>query len=51
MMNVYHNLGHGVTFIGAWVRDTLTLSAVLYVDDSNLFTWQLECPWMRNGCS
>jgi hypothetical protein len=37
MINVYRNLGHGVTFIGAWAHDTFTLSAVLYVDDSNLF--------------
>jgi hypothetical protein len=37
MINVYPNLGHGVTFIGAWARDAFTLSAVLYVDDSDLF--------------
>jgi hypothetical protein len=29
MINVYCNLGHGVTFIGAWARDAFTLSAVL----------------------
>ncbi len=37
MINVYCNLGQGVTFIGAWARDAFTLAAVLYVDDSDLF--------------
>ncbi len=37
MINIYHNLGLRVTFIGALACDTFTLSAVLYVDDSNLF--------------
>lgn len=37
MINVYCNLGHGVTFVGAWTRDAFTLAAVLYVDDSDLF--------------
>ena len=37
MINVYRNLGHGVTFVGAWTRDAFTLAAVLYVDDSDLF--------------
>jgi hypothetical protein len=37
MINVYCNLGHGVTFIGAWVWDAFTLSAVLYMDDPDIF--------------
>jgi hypothetical protein len=37
MINVYRNLGRGVTFIGAWARDAFTLSAGLYVDKSDLF--------------
>jgi hypothetical protein len=37
MINVYRNLGHGVTFVGAWTRDAFILAAVLYVDDSDLF--------------
>jgi hypothetical protein len=37
MINVYRNLGHGVTFIGAWAQDAFTLAAVLYIDDSDLF--------------
>ncbi len=37
MINVYHNLGHGVTFVGAWTWDAFTLAAVLYVDNSDLF--------------
>ncbi len=42
MINVYHNLGHGVTFVGAWAWDAFTLSAVLYVDDSDLFHIALD---------
>jgi hypothetical protein len=37
MINVYCNLGHGVTFVGAWTRDAFMLAAVLYVDDLDLF--------------
>jgi hypothetical protein len=37
MINTYCNLGHGVMFIGAWAWDVFTLSAVLYLDDSDLF--------------
>ncbi len=44
MINVHHNLGHGVTFICAWARDAFTLSAVLYVDDSDLFHMALGTP-------
>ncbi len=44
MINVYCNLGHGVMFIGAWARDPFTLSAVLYMDDSNLFHMAIGMP-------
>ncbi len=44
MINVYHNLGHGVDFTGAWSRDAFTLGAVLYVDDSDLFHMAQETP-------
>jgi hypothetical protein len=44
MITVYHNLGHGVTFIGAQAGDTFTLSVVLYVDDSNLFHMAIGMP-------
>jgi hypothetical protein len=37
MINIYRNLGHGVTFIKGWAQDAFTLAAVLYVDDSDLF--------------
>jgi hypothetical protein len=37
MINVYRNLGYGVTFVGAWTRDAFILAAVLYVDNSDLF--------------
>ncbi len=37
MINAYRNLGHGVTFIGVWARDTFNLSVVLYVDNFDLF--------------
>jgi hypothetical protein len=37
MINVYHQLGHGTEFVGAWSRDTFVLAAVLYVYDSDLF--------------
>ncbi len=46
MIDIYHNLGHEVRFIGAWACDAFTLSAVLYVDDSDHFHIQ-----MRNSCS
>jgi hypothetical protein len=44
MMNIYRNLGRGVTFIGAWAWDAFTLSVVLYVDDSDLFRMALKTP-------
>jgi hypothetical protein len=44
MINVYHNLGHGVTFIEAWARDAFTLSVVLYGDNSNLFHMAIRMP-------
>ncbi len=37
MINIYRNLGHGITFIGAWAWDAFTLSVVLYVNNSDLF--------------
>jgi hypothetical protein len=44
MINVYRNLGHGVTFIGALARDAFTLAAVLFVDDSDLFHMAIGMP-------
>jgi hypothetical protein len=44
MIRVYHNLCHGVTFIGAWACDAFTLSVVLYVVDSNLFHMAIRTP-------
>jgi hypothetical protein len=44
MINVCHNLGHGVTFIGAWAQDAFTPSAVLYMDDSDLFHMAIRMP-------
>jgi hypothetical protein len=44
MINVNQNLGHGVTFIGVWTRDAFTLSAVLYVDDFDLFQMAIGRP-------
>ncbi len=44
MINIYHNLGHGVMFIGAWAQDAFTLSVVLYVDDSDLFHIAIGTP-------
>ena len=44
MINVYRNLGHGVTFIGAWAQDAFTLAAVLFVDDSDLFHMAIGMP-------
>jgi hypothetical protein len=44
MINVYCNHGHGVTFIGAWAWDAFTLSAVLNVDNSNLFHMAIKTP-------
>jgi hypothetical protein len=44
MINVYCNLGHGVTFIGAWAQDAFTLAVVLYVDDSDLFHMAIRMP-------
>jgi hypothetical protein len=44
MINVYRNLGNGVTFIGAWGQDAFTLSAVLYMNDSDLFHLAIGMP-------
>ncbi len=44
MIDVYRNLGHGVTFIGAWAQDAFILAAVLYVDDSDLFHMAIGTP-------
>jgi hypothetical protein len=44
MINIYHNLSHGVTFIGAWAQDAFTLAAFFYVDDSNLFHMAIRMP-------
>jgi hypothetical protein len=44
MINVYRNLGHGVTFIRAWAQDAFTLAAVLFVDDSDLFHMAIRMP-------
>jgi hypothetical protein len=44
MINVYRNLGHGVTFIGAWEQDAFTLSVILYVDNSDLFHMSIGMP-------
>jgi hypothetical protein len=47
MINVYRNLGHGVTFIGAWAQDTFTLSVVLYMDGSDLFHMAIGTPLLE----
>jgi hypothetical protein len=44
MIIVYHNLGHGIAFIGAWACDAFALSAVFYVNDSNLFHMAIRMP-------
>ncbi len=44
MINVNCNLGHGVTFIGAWAQDAFTLAEVLFVDDSYLFHMAIRMP-------
>ncbi len=44
MINVYCNLGHGVTFIRAWAQDAFALAAVLYIDDSDLFHMAIGMP-------
>ncbi len=44
MINVYHDLGHGVTFIGAWAQDAFTLARVPNVDDSDLFHMAIRTP-------
>jgi hypothetical protein len=44
MINVHHKLGHGVMFIDAWAWDAFTLSAVLYMVDSDLFHMALGTP-------
>ncbi len=44
MISVYCNLGHGVTFIGAWAQDAFTLAGVLFVDDSYLFHMAIRMP-------
>ena len=44
MINIYRNLGHRVTFIRAWAQDAFTLTAVLFVDDSDLFHMAIRMP-------
>jgi hypothetical protein len=44
MINVYRNLGHGVTFIRAWVQNAFTLAAVFLVYDSDLFHMAIGMP-------
>jgi hypothetical protein len=44
MINIYRNLGHGVTFIGACAPDAFSLAAVLFVDDSDLFQKAIGTP-------
>jgi hypothetical protein len=44
MINVYCNLGHGVTFVRAWALDAFILAAVLFVDDSDLFHMAIGTP-------
>jgi hypothetical protein len=44
MIKVYRNLGHGVTFIGAWAQDAFTLAEDLYIDDSDLFHMAIGPP-------
>ncbi len=44
MINVYRNLGHRVTFIGAWAQDAFTLAVVLFIDDSDLFRMAIRTP-------
>ncbi len=50
MICVYRNLGHGVTFIGAWARAAFTLSAFFMWMTQISFTWHSEHLWMRNSC-
>ncbi len=50
MINVYPNLGQGVTFIRAWAQDAFTLAAVLFIDDSDLFHMAIKMPSTRNFC-
>jgi hypothetical protein len=44
MINIYCNLGHRVTLIGAWAEDAFTLAAALFVDDSDLFHMAIGMP-------
>jgi hypothetical protein len=44
MINVYRNLRHGIMFIRAWAWDAFTLSAVLNVNDSDLFHMAIGMP-------
>ncbi len=44
MISVHRNLGHRVTFIGAWAQDVFTLAAVLFIDDSDLFHMAIRMP-------
>jgi hypothetical protein len=44
MINVYRNLIHRVIFIETWAQDAFTLSAVLYVDDSDHFHMAIGMP-------
>jgi hypothetical protein len=49
MINIYCNLGHGVTFIGAWAQDMpLPWQRLFTLMTPTSFTWQSECLWMRN---
>jgi hypothetical protein len=50
MINIYYNLGHGVTFIGAWARDAYSLSVVLCVDDSDLLHMAFATPSNEDFC-
>ena len=36
MINAYKRLGHGVDLISSWTGDAFYLTAILFVDDSNL---------------
>jgi hypothetical protein len=44
MINVSCNLGHRVTFVGAWAQDTFILSVVVNVDNSDLFHMAVGTP-------
>ncbi len=44
MINIHHNLGHKVTFWGAWAQDAFSLAGALFVDDSDLFHMAIGMP-------